>query len=341
VAYNASTSGEIFRIFKPAVLSATLACALLCLLTGTQLHASETSLDSELAAVQAARHSLSANIEQFEQSLLLLLPDGTRVEDSNNPAVNSLAGEMLRLQQRLAELAQRELVLTQAKLDTLRAEPTVTITPGHSDSQPPGETPAKPDTTREAEDVTLLLGMLSQYHADQEKSRRTQPSIEQMARRDAAQRDARQLTRTAFSASKVWLNGSEGNTALAQISERLSDSSIAETRHDLAALCGIKTRLFGALIASESRALKPVGKNQYVARWRLQPGDTTFRIKTHSWNLQLPENIAAADYLVTLYLPPNGTSELHVVAVDALLGQAKPYLPAWLPDEIQLKPQTG
>ncbi|MEH6590464.1 MAG: hypothetical protein V7746_09420 [Halioglobus sp.] len=339
MAYTASKSVRIFRIFKPLVLSTVFGWGLLCLLTGMQLHASETNLDSELAAIQVARDSLSANIEQFEQSLRLLLPEGTRVEDSSNPAVKSLAAETLRLQQRLAELAQQELTLTQAKLDTLRAEPTVTITPGKAHS--PDKTLANTRTAEEDDDVTRLLSMLNRYHADQINTRYTQPSVEETARRDAAQLDAQSLTRTAFSASKVRLNGNEGNTALAQISERLSDSSIAETRHDIAAICAIRTRLFGTLIASENRTLKPVGKNHYVARWRLQPGDTTFQIKTHSWTLQLPDNIAAADYLVTLYLPPNGRSELHVVAVEALLGQTEPYLPAWLPDELQLKPRTG
>jgi hypothetical protein len=36
----------------------------------------------------------------------------------------------------------------------------------------------------------------------------------------------------------------------------VANSNIPETRHDLAAICGIKTRLFGALITSEVQ-LKP------------------------------------------------------------------------------------
>ena len=133
------------------------------------------------------------------------------------------------------------------------------------------------------------------------------------------------------------LNGDEGSTALSQISQRLSDSSIPESRRDIAPICGIRTQLFGKLIASERRSLRPVGKNHYIARIRIQPGDTTLRIKEHRWELQLPENMSASDFLVTLYSPPGSPPELHIFAVDDLLALEEPHIPAWLPEELNIK----
>ena len=94
-------------------------------------------------------------------------------------------------------------------------------------------------------------------------------------------------------------------------------------------------------IASENRSLRPVGKNQYVAKIHLQSGETTLRVKDQKWKLRLPDDIAASDYLLTLFLPKAGTPELHIFAVEDLLAQEIPYFPAWLPDELNLKPQSG
>jgi hypothetical protein len=57
--------------------------------------------------------------------------------------------------------------------------------------------------------------------------------------------------------------------------------------------------------------------------------------------LRLPENVSASDYLITLFMPRSGIPELHVFAVDDLLAQETPYIPAWLPDELDLKPRAG
>ena len=190
----------------------------------------------------------------------------------------------------------------------------------------------------QAKEVDRLLNLLTEYYDDLSESLRTLPTEEELSRREADQKDAASLAKIPFSAEKVRLNGAEGIASLARISERLGDDSIPESRRDIAAICGIKTRRSGTLIASENRSLKPVGKNQYIARIRLQPGDTTLRINAHQWEMTLPKNISASDYLITLLLPRSGAPELHVFAVDDLLAEDPPYIPGWLPDELNLKP---
>ena len=125
------------------------------------------------------------------------------------------------------------------------------------------------------------------------------------------------------------------------MTSRLSDPNIPETRRDIAPICGIRTELFGTLIASERRSLSPVGKNNYVAKVRLQPGETTLRIKNDRWDIQLPQNQNAGDFLITLHLPPDSPPELHLFAVDDLLAEPNPHIPAWLPEEINLNSRSG
>ena len=48
----------------------------------------------------------------------------------------------------------------------------------------------------------------------------------------------------------------EGSTALASITERLTDPSIPESRRDIAPICTIKTLLFDTLVVSEIRSLR-------------------------------------------------------------------------------------
>ena len=184
-------------------------------------------------------------------------------------------------------------------------------------------------------------GLLLTRARELQEAARTLPSEEELAARAAAQLDAERLSRIPFSIDKVRLNGAEASTALSQITQRLSDPNIPESRRDIAPICGIRTQLFGTLIASERRSLKPVGKNHYIARVRLQPGDTTLRIRGNSWEVQLPKDVNAGDYLITLYAPPGTPPELHLFAVDDLLAEQDPHIPAWLPAEINLSPRAG
>ena len=193
----------------------------------------------------------------------------------------------------------------------------------------------------EDENVARLLTLLSNHYTEQENSKRILPSEEELALRDAARLDADSLAKIPFSAEKVRLNGEEGNTALAIMSQRLADITIPESRRDMALICSIKTRLYGSLIASENRSLKPVGKSHYVAKVRLQPGESTLRVAEHEWQVLLPQNISASDYLITMYMPPSAKPEFHVISIQDLLAQKKPHIPAWLPPEINLKSTAG
>ena len=194
---------------------------------------------------------------------------------------------------------------------------------------------------REAEEVARLLSLISLHYEELEESKKTLPSTEELARRNAAQRDAQDLADIPFSADKVRLNGSEGNTALARMTQRLSDHNIAESRRDIALICSIKTHLYGTLIASENRSLKPAGKHQYIARVRLQPGESTLRVGSDQWQVSLPQDMSAADYLITLFAPPDAVPEFHIFSVTDLLAEKKPHIPAWLPRGINLNPAAG
>jgi hypothetical protein len=125
------------------------------------------------------------------------------------------------------------------------------------------------------------------------------------------------------------------------MTRRLTDKNIPESRRDIALICSIETRLFGTLIASENRSLKPAGKNQYVARVRLQPGESTLRVGNDHWDVSLPRDMNAADYLITLFAPPDKTPEFHVFSIADLLELDKPHIPAWLPTGINLNPSAG
>ena len=84
-----------------------------------------------------------------------------------------------------------------------------------------------------------------------------------------------------------------------------------------------------------------MGKNHFIARLRLQPGDTTLRINDNRWEVRLPQDVSAAEFLVTLYRPPGGMVELHVFAVNDLLAEDDPHIPAWLPQDLDLKYRAG
>ena len=200
---------------------------------------------------------------------------------------------------------------------------------------------AESAAAREAEEVVRLLALLSNHYSELEESKRILPSAEELALRDAARIDADKLAKIPFSTDKVRLNGEEANTALARMSQRLSDDGIPESRRDIALICSIKTRLYGTLIASENRSLKPVGKNNYIAKVRLQPGKSTLRVGESRWEIHLPQNINATDYLITMYTPPLAEPEFHVFSISDLLAQKKPHIPAWLPPEFKLKSTAG
>jgi hypothetical protein len=194
---------------------------------------------------------------------------------------------------------------------------------------------------QDAEDVERLYALLRTHFTEQQKFEDALPDQEDRTDGELTQNEIAMLTSAPFSVDKILLSGTEGSTALAHITRRLIDPTIPQGRRDTAVICEIKTRIFDTLVGSENRSLKPVGKNHYIARVRLQPGETTLSIMSLRWELQLPENTAAGDFLITLYRAPGISPELHVFAVADLLAEENPHLPAWLPEDLQIKTRKG
>jgi len=298
------------------------------------------AVERELRSIAEVRDLLTEELAQYEKTLALLVPPGARAANSTNPAVKNIAAETLRIRQRLISITEREVSLIQQRIAAYRAAATeyeAEVAESEERRSPPPEYSIED----EADDVARLLNLLTKYYAELEEALSTMPTEEELEKRKATSVDAATLAKTPFSAEKVRLSGAEGIIALARMSQRLSDERIPESRRDIAPICGIKTRYFGSLIASENRSLKPVGKNQYVARIRIQPGDTSLSIQGNKWEIKLPQDIDAMDYLVTLFLPKFGTPELHVFSINDLLAENSEHIPAWLPDELNLKPPTG
>jgi hypothetical protein len=334
--------GKLFCSTWQLSCAAMLACVLLLLPPLAMAQA------PALEALTTERQMLTRELEQYQKTLDILQTDGTPPEQSSNPAVKKLAQEMVGIRERLIAITEREVTLLQEQIITAKTVSTAPPAPS-AESMVTEAIESKPLRThtvdytleQEAENVERLHSLLSGYYAELQESARTLPTAEEISRREAAQREAQQLARIPFSADKVRLNGSEGSTALTQITQRLMDPGVPESRRDIAPICSIRTHLFGSLVGSESRSLKPVGKNHYVAKIRLQPGDTTLTIQEHRWEVRVPQNLNASDFLITLYRPPGSAPELHVFAIDELLAEEQPHIPAWLPDELKIKPRAG
>jgi hypothetical protein len=303
------------------------------------------------------RLMLTAELDQFRETLRILQTDDTPPEQSANPAVRSLAVQAVDLKQRLISVTEREVTLLQqqiiaAKTRAMAANSAENATPVTDDAAP--DEPAmesKPLRLHEnsyngrqeqdAEHVERLHKLLENYYVELQESARILPTPEELQQRQVAQRDAETLNKIPFSADKVRLSGAEGSAALAHISQRLMDPRLPESRRDIAPISIIKTRLMNTLIGVENRSLKPVGKNHYILKVRLQPGDTTISILADQWEVSLPEHSNAKDFIITLYRPVDGVPELHVFAVDDLLASDNPHIPAWLPAELDIKTKAG
>ena len=321
-----------------------LACTLLMLMVPpAHSQTPAPNPEIELQALTQERGMLTAELDQYKATVRLIQTDGRPPEQSGNPAVRRLALEMVKIKERLIVVTERELTLLQEQITAARAlaaaSPQYEVADG-IESKPLRVTTPDYSMADEQEHVERLRTLLASYYAELQEAARTLPSEEELAARAAAQLEAEQLARIPFSADKVQLSGAEGSTALSQITRRLTDPDIPESRRDIAPICGIRTELFGALIASEQRSLRPVGKNNYVARIRLQPGDTTLRIQERSWKIHLPQHVNAGAYLITFYKPAGVDPELHVFSVDDLLAQKNAHVPAWLPPELNLRPRA-
>ena len=251
----------------------------------------------------------SSGLLGFSLALTLVLSQGISAEESTTSQPGTAAGA----------------VENKAQANAIESKPLRTINGA--------------DLFQEEREVKRLRELLSNYHNNIDNSGSNQLSDEELARRESARRDAQNMAKIPFNVDKVRLSGAEGSTALGQISERLSDATLAESRRDVAPIFSIKTYLEDALMGSENRSLKPVGKHHFVARIRLQPGDTTLRILQYRWEVRLPDNASASDFLVTYYSPPGHAPELHLFSVKELLALEHAHIPAWLPDELEIKPR--
>jgi len=341
---------------RPAQRSAGWALALLCALLWSPGAAAQTEQELRtLKALASERALLTAELQQYQKTLSILQTDGTPPEESGNAAVRTLAGEVVRLKERLVAIAEQEVTLLQKEISKSRSRETAVAAAVEAqrataraaiESKPLRDIYEGYSREHEAADVERLHQLLENYHAEIQESSATLPTEDELAARELAARelairDAQTLSRIPFNADKVRLTGAEGSTALSEITRRLMDPRIPESRRDISYICAIRTRLFGNLVGSESRSLTPVGKNHYVARIRLQPGDTTLTVLDDRWELRLPQHTSGKDFLVTFYRPPVGEPELHVFAVDDLLAQERPYVPAWLPGELNIHQRPG
>ena len=312
--------------------------------------AQSAEIAAELQSLTREREMLQRELEQYEKTLAVLQADGTPPQESSNPAVRTLARETARINERIIAIAEREVTLLQEQITQARAaQQGLTAAPETQVEGEPQPIESKPLRTaaqefsaeQEQENVRRLYQLLTEHYAELQEAANTLPTEEELAQREAAMKDAQTLAKIPFSADKVRLSGAEGSTALTQITQRLSDPNLPESRRDISPICSIKTRLFGRLIASENRSLQPVGKHHYVASVRLQPGDSTLRIQGDVWEVRLPQDISASEYILTLYHPPGSQAELHVFAVQDLLAEDDPHIPAWLPQDLELTPRSG
>ncbi len=190
--------------------------------------------------------------------------------------------------------------------------------------------------------VIRLRKLLEGYYSEIEDQPTPIPDTPaKIALREREQQKAQEIATTPFSATKVQLTGAEATMALAQITQRLNDPNVPDTQRDIAPICTIKTRLFNTLVGSGSRSLQPVGKSHYIAKVKLQPGETTLSVLPDEWRVQLPVGGGAVDHLITLYRPPGQAAELHVFAITDLLAQDDLELPNWLPEDIDLQTEAG
>jgi len=343
------------RITVPVAFSRALAAICLCLLTLSTAWGTDR-LDT-LSALTRVREMLTSELEQYRKTLSMLHVDGTPPGTSSNTAVRTLAQEMIGIRTRLITITEQEVTLLQKEIlqskssistgNSPDTQTTVTNTasisagaPSAREGKPLRMSSDIPDSAqniaREIDEVERLRQLLTAFYVEQQEALKVMPTQEELAKREKAASTAGSEDLIPFSADKLHLTGAEGSTVLTQFTQRLSDPSIPESRRDMAPICTFKTRLFGSLIASEKRSLRPVGKHHYVARVRIQPGDTTLRIRDNSWQLRLPGDASAQDFLITLYAPPGAQSELHLVSIQELVATEDAHIPAWLPNEIAL-----
>lgn len=288
-----------------------------------------------LRSVALERDLVAAELEQLQQTVQLLRAS----QGPDSPAVQRLEVDIQELRQQLIQVSRHQMALLETGPGVATPEPVAAPAVEVFESRPLSPDPAPAPRSEQAQ-VTRLHALLQQHQREEAAAQQSAPSAEELEQRHTANKDAARLARIPFSANKVRLSGAEGSSALAQISARLADPSLPESRRDTAPIVSVKTYLFGTLIASESRSLRPMGKYHYLARLHLQPGNTTVRMQGYRWEISLPEDLHTSEYLLALYKPPGATPSLHVFPVDEWLAADDAHVPAWLPAEFR-QPASG
>ena len=316
-----------------------LCATVLCLACTWSAQAGSVAV--ELDALRREMAALERDISQYRITLEQLAPDAADGAAVSNPAIAKLQEEYDRLNEERARLRQQEMALLQSD-DTDDKEAALE----RAEDLTPESKPIRHHTTyytaqEEERSVERLLVLLDRHNRDEQKSMEPEPDPALAALEAAVERDAKALSRIPFSADKVRLSGAEGNIALAQISERLANPDVPASRHDFALICNLQTRLDGQLTSTSTRSLQPVGKNHYLARITLPPGETSFTVRDHKWHVRLPRDIGNTEFLVTLYAPASIPPELHVIPLDEIVAQKTIAFPSWFPPELGLTPDAG
>lgn len=290
------------------------------------------SEDPLMQVLAAERELLHSELTQYAKTLAILKRRGAST--ATNTSISNIAMEVVRIKRRLIAITEQEVNILQQRIADSKARKK---RQEHYDL--PGSSRTHVYSIEEEERmVTQLLKLITKYYSDLETALALLPSDEEMEKFSAAKRDTEALAKIPYGPSKVRLTPAESNTALAEITERLTGEGVTLSRRDSAPICSIRTRLAGKIISSENRSLKPVGNKHYVARVRLQPGSTEFSIRGRKWKVKLPSDMSSKDYLITLYAPMMSKAEFHVISIEDLLSQEIPYVPAWLPDELNIIP---
>lgn len=289
-------------------------------------------IEDELAALTRKRESLGFELGQYQRTIEVLR--AAPADSANEEAT------ITRLTAAVVDIKRRLIDITSAEVELLERQ--IARTADATDGPDPedaaaGVGPAAGRTLeQDRERVGRLLDLIASYYADLEELNRTLPDKAQLELRRRALASLDSALGSQALVAAVMLDGARGSEALAQITRRLNDPELAESRRAGTPICGVRTHMYGTLIASENHGLIPVGKRHYVDRLRLQPGDTTLRVNQRSWAASRPADSNPADFLLTLYLPLTGEPELHLIDIAALLDTPRAHIPEWLPTDLGL-----
>ena len=181
--------------------SRQLAVACLCLLTISTAWG-VNRLDT-LNTLTREREMLTSELEQYRKTLAMLHIDGTPPGTSTNPAVRTLAQEMIDIRTRLIRITEQEVTLLQEEI--LQSRSSLAISETSEASNTAGDTPVTPSTgegkplrmssdipgsaqtiAREIDEVERLRQLLTAYYVEQQEALKVMPTQKELKQREAA-----------------------------------------------------------------------------------------------------------------------------------------------------------